>query len=306
MFKKITSTIAAITMATSILATISTEAKASDEQGDTQLLLAYDYSKTNFALYNVEKEQEEKTYQFQSIKSDTFYQVNTKYLNVRKFADSASAIQDTLVKGWIVRVSDMTDSGWAKTKSGYIYSDYLIALPNDVGEKMYNKQKKKKKPKPTFYSVAKKKSITKTSSSRYNATNNVRTAQTENNYVTNSYNFSPYEIDLFTRIVNAEAGNEPYAGKLAVASVILNRMESSEFPNSLQGVVYQSGQFSPVSDGSINKIPNQDSIAAVNQILNGSGRTYGILYFYAPSLVKSAYMESRPTVMVIGGHVFKR
>lgn len=113
------------------------------------------------------------------------------------------------------------------------------------------------------------------------------------------------EIDLLARLVTAEAKGEPYEGKVAVASVILNRVDSSQFPNSIEGVIYQPGQFSPVSNGTINQPATAEAKQAANAAVNG-GRTTTALFFYNASIVKQSWLESRPTVAVIGSHTFKK
>lgn len=112
--------------------------------------------------------------------------------------------------------------------------------------------------------------------------------------------------ELLARLVRAEAESEPYAGKVEVAKVVLNRVNNDQFPNSIQGVIYESGQFSPVSNGSIYKSADSESVRAVNEAFNIGGNSQGSLYFYNPSTATSRWLDSRPTVTVIGHHVFKR
>jgi len=115
------------------------------------------------------------------------------------------------------------------------------------------------------------------------------------------------EKDLLARLVRAEAESEPYAGKVAVAVVVLNRVDSADFPNSIHDVIYQSGQFSPVTNGEINKPADADSIKAVEEALS-ENRSLGAgsLFFYNPSTAVSHWLDSRPTTLVIGHHVFKK
>lgn len=122
--------------------------------------------------------------------------------------------------------------------------------------------------------------------------------------VTYSGSVSAHEVDLMARLVRAEAQGESYAGKVAVADVILNRVASGQFPNSISGVVYQGGQFSPVSNGSINKPADAESIRAVKEALS-MGRSES-LFFYNAKTATSRWLDSRPTVKVIGNHTFKR
>lgn len=113
------------------------------------------------------------------------------------------------------------------------------------------------------------------------------------------------EINLLARLVRAEAQGESFAGKVAVAEVVLNRVESDDFPDSIGAVIYQSGQFSPVSNGSINKAPDEASIKAVEQALQGSNTVGKALFFYNYKTATSRWLDSRQTVTVIGNHTFK-
>ncbi|MGG1916028.1 cell wall hydrolase [Priestia megaterium] len=118
---------------------------------------------------------------------------------------------------------------------------------------------------------------------------------------------SSADKDLLAKLVEAEAGGEPYAGKVAVAVVVLNRVDSADFPNSIHDVIYQTGQFSPVSNGQINNTPSADSVRAVNEALS-ENRSLGAgsLFFYNPSTSSSHWLDSRPTTIVIGHHTFKK
>ena len=112
------------------------------------------------------------------------------------------------------------------------------------------------------------------------------------------------DLNLLARLVYAEARGESYTGQVAVASVVLNRVKSSSFPNTVAGVIYQSGAFSVVADGQINLEPNQTARNAAQDALNGWDPTYGALYYYNPNTAKSAWIWSRPVTVVIGNHKF--
>lgn len=140
---------------------------------------------------------------------------------------------------------------------------------------------------------------------------NLNTNKNDNNVNTkvkvkvNSNVNTSSEVDLLARLVRAEAESEPYSGKVAVAEVVLNRVESSQFPNSIHDVIYQSGQFSPVSNGSINRPADSESIQAAKQAL-GSGSNVGdALFFYNPDTASNHWLDSKATKAVIGNHVFK-
>ena len=109
---------------------------------------------------------------------------------------------------------------------------------------------------------------------------------------------------LLARLVYAEARGEPYKGKVAVAAVALNRVESASFPNTLSGVVYQSGAFSSVSNGSINNTPDSDCIRAALDALNGWDPSGGCVYFYNAKTAEDKWIFSRTVQTVIGRHSF--
>jgi N-acetylmuramoyl-L-alanine amidase len=117
---------------------------------------------------------------------------------------------------------------------------------------------------------------------------------------------SESDKDLLARLVRAEAQSEPFDGKVAVATVVLNRVNSSQFPNTIPGVIYQTNQFSPVSNGSINKAADSESIRATETAIQMGGSSDGALFFYNPSIATSRWLDSRQTVKVIGNHVFKK
>ena len=115
---------------------------------------------------------------------------------------------------------------------------------------------------------------------------------------------SSTNLNLLARAVYGEARGEPYTGQVAVAAVVLNRVKSSSFPNTVAGVVYQSGAFDCVSDGQINLTPNQSAYNAARDALNGWDPTYGCLFYYNPRTATSKWMLSRTVKLNIGNHAF--
>ena len=115
-------------------------------------------------------------------------------------------------------------------------------------------------------------------------------------------------INLLARVINAEARGEPYLGQVAVGAVIMNRVKSAEFPNTIVGVVYQKGQFTSVTDGQINKAYEDESTIrkAAQEAYNGSDPTGGALFFYNAKTTKSKWLYTRPTLKVIGSHTFAK
>lgn len=110
---------------------------------------------------------------------------------------------------------------------------------------------------------------------------------------------------LLARLVYAEARGESYKGKVAVAAVVLNRVRSSSFPNTISGVIYQSGAFESVSNGSIYNTPTDECLRAAREAMNGWDPTGGCLYFYnARNVSSSSWILTRTVKTVIGNHSF--
>ena len=111
-------------------------------------------------------------------------------------------------------------------------------------------------------------------------------------------------LNLLSRLVYAEARGEPYKGQVAVAAVVLNRVSNPNFPNTISGVIYQSGAFDVVSDGQINLTPNSTAKKAAQDALNGWDPTSGCIYYFNPDTATSKWIWSRPQVLQIGKHIF--
>ena len=112
-------------------------------------------------------------------------------------------------------------------------------------------------------------------------------------------------VELLARLINGEA-REPYEGQVAVGAVILNRVKSPKFPNTIAGVIYQNNQFSCVKDGQFDVEIEENSTVykAAQEAMNGSDPTNGALYFYNPRKTKSKWLFSLETTTVIGKHNF--
>lgn len=124
----------------------------------------------------------------------------------------------------------------------------------------------------------------------------------------NSISISPADRDLLARLVHAEADGEPFAGQVEVANVVLNRVDSTQFPNSIPGVINQPGQFQAVSDGAINQAPDATNYKAVDEAIENRHND-GSLYYYNPAISTSdncAWFATLQTVTVIGHHIFKK
>lgn len=115
---------------------------------------------------------------------------------------------------------------------------------------------------------------------------------------------SSSNVNLLARVVYGEARGEPYTGQVAVAAVVLNRVKSSKFPNTISGVVYQSGAFDAVADGQINMTPDTTAKKAAQDALNGWDPSYGAIYYFNPSTATNKWIWSRPMTVTIGKHRF--
>ena len=112
------------------------------------------------------------------------------------------------------------------------------------------------------------------------------------------------DIQLMARAINGEARGEPYTGQVAVGAVVLNRVKSSSFPNTIAGVIYQKGAFDAVSDGQINLSPDSSALKAAQDAINGWDPSYGAIYYFNPSTATNKWIWSRPLTVTIGKHRF--
>lgn len=119
-----------------------------------------------------------------------------------------------------------------------------------------------------------------------------------------SGNYSSSDLYLMAKAIYAEGRGESYTGQVAIGAVIMNRLKSPDFPNTISGIIYQKGAFTAVADGQINLEPNQTAYDAARDAMNGWDPTYGCLYYYNPAVATSAWIFNRQTVTVIGKHVF--
>ena len=111
-------------------------------------------------------------------------------------------------------------------------------------------------------------------------------------------------VNLLARLIYGEARGEPYTGQVAVGAVVMNRVKSSSFPNTISGVIYQSGAFDAVRDGQINLSPNSTAIKAAQDAINGWDPSYGAIYYFNPSTATNKWIWSRPMTVTIGRHRF--
>ncbi len=119
-----------------------------------------------------------------------------------------------------------------------------------------------------------------------------------------SSKYTSSDTYLLAKCIYAEARGESYVGQVAVGAVILNRVRSSKFPNTISGVIYQTNAFTAVTDGQINLSPDKTAMNAAQDAMNGWDPTYGCIYYYNPAVATSSWIFGRQTVTTIGKHVF--
>ncbi len=111
-------------------------------------------------------------------------------------------------------------------------------------------------------------------------------------------------VNLLARLIYGESRGETYTGQVAVGAVVMNRVKSSSFPNTISGVIYQAGAFDAVSDGQINLTPDSTSKKAAQDALNGWDPSYGAIYYFNPATATNKWIWSRPMTVTIGKHRF--
>ncbi|HUC90909.1 MAG TPA: spore cortex-lytic enzyme [Paenibacillus sp.] len=120
----------------------------------------------------------------------------------------------------------------------------------------------------------------------------------------NRLGLSENDLKIMANAVYGEARGEPYEGQVAVAAVILNRVQSESFPNTISGVIFQPRAFTAVADGQIWLTPNERARKAVNDAVNGWDPTGGALYYFNPDTATSGWIWTRPQIKTIGKHIF--
>ncbi|BCB03139.1 cell wall hydrolase [Bacillus sp. KH172YL63] len=157
--------------------------------------------------------------------------------------------------------------------------------------------------------------ISKEHSVSVNTLKNINDIQSDHIHPGQSLNIPENEVsagdrELLARLVHAEAKGEPYAGKVAVATVVLNRVDSDRFPDSVRDVIYEISHdhyaFSPVKNGEINNSPSKEAREAVQEAIAFRGQGQGSLYFYNPVTSTSDWITGRVTLLEIGNHRFAR
>ena len=137
-----------------------------------------------------------------------------------------------------------------------------------------------------------------------------KTVESANEPSNSNIQASNYDDAVYwlSRIIEAEASGEPFKGKVAVGEVILNRVKSEEFPDTIWGVIFDKNfgiQFEPVANGTIYNTPSKDSILAAKTALEGSNYVGECLYFLNPTIAKSTWItKNREYYTTISKHEF--
>lgn len=118
--------------------------------------------------------------------------------------------------------------------------------------------------------------------------------------------YTANELLMLAHVIQAEAGNQPFLGMVAVGAVVLNRVRAAGFPKSIEAVIFQPGQFESVANGTYWKAPTPEAVKAAQAALQGWDPTQGSLYFYNPALTQNAWIKSLPVTVQIGQQVFCR
>ncbi|WP_411343332.1 cell wall hydrolase [Paenibacillus sp. WLX1005] len=119
-----------------------------------------------------------------------------------------------------------------------------------------------------------------------------------------SYKMDQDSLDILAHVIYGEARGESFEGQVAVGAVVLNRVQSGEFPSTIWGVVMQPGQFTAVADGQYYLTPSKTAYNAAKQALRGVDPTNGSLYYYNPRIATSEWSMKRPAVITLGQHIF--
>lgn len=128
---------------------------------------------------------------------------------------------------------------------------------------------------------------------------------THEELVANAPKYLPAKVRLLAQIIDAEAKGEEFTGQVAVGEVVLNRVDSDEFPDNVYDVIFQDGQFEPVRNGSISNTPSKSAYKAAYEALDGSNYTNGSLFFYNAQTAQNRWLDQFPTITIIGNHTFK-
>lgn len=121
-----------------------------------------------------------------------------------------------------------------------------------------------------------------------------------------NYSVNQAELDMLAKVIYSEARGESYEGQVAVGAVVMNRLQSSKFPITIQGIIFEPGAFTAVSDGQYFMKPDKTAYMAAQDAVRGWDPTKGALYYFNPDTATSAWIWSRPQTVRIGHHIFAK
>ncbi|MBD0382335.1 spore cortex-lytic enzyme [Paenibacillus sedimenti] len=121
-----------------------------------------------------------------------------------------------------------------------------------------------------------------------------------------TFSANRYELDILAKLIYSEARGEPYVGQVAVGAVVMNRLQSAKFPNSIEDIAFQPGAFTAVDDGQYWLTPGRTAYLAALDAVKGWDPTKGALYYFNPDTATSAWIWSRPQTVKIGNHIFAK
>ncbi|MBE1443707.1 cell wall hydrolase [Paenibacillus sp. OAS669] len=114
------------------------------------------------------------------------------------------------------------------------------------------------------------------------------------------------ELDILAKVIYSEARGESYEGQVAVGAVVMNRIQSGKFGDSIKDVVFQKGAFTAVADGQYNLMPDSTAYLAAQDAVRGWDPSNGSLYYFNPKTATSAWIWTRPQTIQIGNHIFAK
>ncbi|MFY0545714.1 spore cortex-lytic enzyme [Brevibacillus sp. H7] len=120
------------------------------------------------------------------------------------------------------------------------------------------------------------------------------------------FSVSRHEMDMLAKLVYSEARGEPYVGQVAVAAVVMNRLQSNQFPKTVKDIIFEPYAFTAIQDGQFWLRPNRTAYRAAWEAVRGWDPSYGALYYFNPDTATSRWIWSRPQITKIGRHIFAK
>lgn len=228
-----------------------------------------------------------------------------------EFGMDIDGLAGTKTKEKLVKASKY-DKQWVKNQiaKGNKFTHYggvdkgKQTMPNRTGQKQQKSDTKQQPKNQKGNEQEKKVQQNKEQQQANDQGNNDTDVEITNTAVNVPQGFSQNDIRLMANAVYGEARGEPYEGQVAVAAVILNRVESPSFPNTVSGVIFEPRAFTAVADGQIWLTPNDKAEEAVLDAINGWDPTGNAIYYFNPDTATSGWIWTRPQIKQIGKHIF--